>query len=110
MRGMHKTFISAIATGIALGFLLILWAFSTGGRLSQKGAFDSIYVGMTREDEVKVLNRHHVQCGHTEPAEQGNSCTFSDVWIFYTIAVNPRTNTVARKLKGTHPFMLFKRP
>ena len=108
MRGMGRAFTSAIATGIVLGSLLILWAFSTRGRL--KAAFDSIYVGMSREDEAKALYLHHVECGHTEPAEHGNSCKFSDAWIFYTIAADPHTNRVARKLKGTHPLNLFKRP
>jgi hypothetical protein len=108
MREMQRTFMSAIATGIVPGSLLILRAFST--RVRFRTAFDSIYVGMPRADEAKVLSLHHVNCGLTEPAEHGNSCTFSDPWISDSIAVDPRTNKVGRKLKGTHSLILFNRP
>ena len=107
MTSMKSTLIVGLSIGFFLALIVTLHALTSRMRISKKDAFDAVFVGMPKEDAVRELRARAVECGLTEPTENGNICQFSDPWRLYVVAVDAKTGLVRTTVRmALNPFTL----
>jgi hypothetical protein len=65
--------------------------------ISDMSVYDRLYIGMSREEAINVLNPALINCGLTESAN-ANFCHFRDFWHTYDIDLNS-DGRVFRKMR-----------
>jgi hypothetical protein len=77
----------SILAGLLLGLGAYFIALYPRIHISDMSVYDRVYIGMSREEAVNILNPALINCGLTESAN-ANSCHFRDFWHNYYIDLN----------------------
>jgi hypothetical protein len=113
---MKTTSITPIFARIVLAFVLGLVA---GAAIacaqivfwqSRYRFYDSIEIGMSREQVQRALSREKLRCGIEPWLRTSSDCWLHDPWRTYLIKFDPKTHTVSGKFYGFNWYPFESKP